>query len=251
VITTEAEHTDLVYATDLDNDGDLDVIAVLQGVSSPDIDGMAWCENDGTGRFGTPQVITTEASRWFASTTDMDGDGDLDVLSAGGGKIAWYENEYANKAPVADAGLSRYVATDPIQLDGTHSYDPDESGPLGFAWHQVSGPAVDISDADTASPTISGFIQTDEIQECEFELVVSDGELTSRPDTVKIIIVPDFGDSTFQLENPPFDPNKPTIICFEGGDIARGGDVINGLYGATGPGTLWNDIILPKNWTRA
>jgi hypothetical protein len=240
VITTEAENTDLVYAADVDNDGDLDVIAVLEGISSPDINGMVWYENDGTGRFGTPQVITTEANRWFASTTDMDGDGDLDVLSIGDGKIAWYENEYANKTPIADAGLSRYVATDPIELDGTDSYDPDQSGPLGFAWYQVSGPAVKISEADTARPTISGFIQTEEIQECEFELVVSDGEIASLPDTVKVIIVPDFGDRTFQLENPPFDPNKPTIIYFEGGDIARGGDVINGYYGATGPGTRWN-----------
>ncbi len=118
--------------------------------------------------------------------------------------------------PIADAGLSRYAAQDPIVLDGTGSYDPDSSGPLSYMWQQIAGPGVVITDANTATPITSGFIQTDEIQECEFELVVSDGELTSLPDTVKVIIVPDFGKSTLRQENPPFDPGKPTIIAFSG-----------------------------------
>lgn len=157
------------------------------------------------------------------------------VLMLGSG-----QNALANEPPVADAGLARYAATDPVWLDGSGSYDPDGSGPLHFAWQQTSGPMVVLADADTAAPTISGFVQTDEIQECEFELVVSDGESTGPPDTVKVIIVPDFGDSTFQLENPSFDPNKPTIIYFGGGDPTRG-DVMNGMYSSTGPGQLWNN----------
>ncbi|MBN2129792.1 MAG: hypothetical protein JW741_09860 [Sedimentisphaerales bacterium] len=38
---------------------------------------------------------------------DLDGDGDLDVLSASSrdGKIAWYENECTNRTSAADAGL--------------------------------------------------------------------------------------------------------------------------------------------------
>ncbi len=127
------------------------------------------------------------------------------------------------RPPVADAGSSRYAAGDPVRLDGSGSYDPDSSGSLSYAWHQVSGPVVEISAADTAGPTISGFIQTDEIQEYEFELVVSDGELTSRPDTVKVVIVPDFGDSTLELQNPPFDEHRPSIIYFGDGDCISGG----------------------------
>ncbi len=142
------------------------------------------------------------------------------------------------RPPVADAGSSRYAAGDPVRLDGSGSYDFDNSGSLSYTWQQVSGPVVEISEADSASPTVSGFIQTDEIQACEFELVVSDGELTSRPDTVKVIIVPDFGDAALELENPPFDPDKPTIIYFGGGD-ATSGDVINGMNGLAGQ--PWNN----------
>jgi predicted outer membrane repeat protein len=124
--------------------------------------------------------------------------------------------------PIADAGSSRYAAQDTVVLDGTSSYDPGNSGPLSYTWHQISGPAVIISDADTAAPTISGFVQTDAIQTCEFELVVSDGELTSLSDTVKVIIVPDFGTNSMQLVNPPFNPDKPTFIFFGGGNCVIG-----------------------------
>jgi hypothetical protein len=159
-----------------------------------------------------------------------------------------------NIGPVADAGSSRYAGPDPVLLDGTGSYDPDNTGTLSYTWRQIAGPSVVIIDANTDTPTIAGsmvpgegrdstpepdgFTQTDEIQECEFELIVSDGKLTSLPDTVKVIIVPDFGDSTLELENPPFDPDKPTIIYFGGGD-ATSGDVIDGMNGLTGQ--LWNN----------
>jgi len=127
--------------------------------------------------------------------------------------------------PVADAGSSRYAAMDPMLLDGTGSYDPNESGSLSYSWQQISGPTVAISDANTATPTVSGFIQTDNIQECEFELVVSDGQHESLPDAVELKIVPFFSGVEMLLENDLFDPNKPTIIYF------GGGDGINGLPG--------------------
>jgi hypothetical protein len=83
-----------------------------------------------------------------------------------------------NQPPIADAGVSRYVATDPIRLNGTGSYGLDESGPLFYSWKQVSGPKLVVVDANTATPTITGpvhiegrkeisnFIQTDTLQVC-------------------------------------------------------------------------------------
>jgi hypothetical protein len=124
--------------------------------------------------------------------------------------------------PIANAGLPRYAAQDSVVLDGMGSYDPDDSGTLSYAWRQISGPAAVITDENTAAPTVSGFVQTDKIQECEFELVVSDGETTSLPDTVKVIIVPDFGKNLVRLRNPPFNPNKSTFIFFGGGDCIVG-----------------------------
>jgi hypothetical protein len=124
--------------------------------------------------------------------------------------------------PIADAGRPRYVATEPVKLDGSKSYDPDNSGILSYNWRQTGGPSVVMTDANTVTPTISDFLQTDEIQVCEFELVVDDGVLTSQPNTVKLIIVPAFNEITMVLENAFFDPKKPTILYFGGGDCKVG-----------------------------
>ncbi|MBI4880668.1 MAG: VCBS repeat-containing protein, partial [Planctomycetes bacterium] len=89
VISTAADLPWSVFATDLDGDGDADVLS-----ASLFDDKVAWYENtNGLGTFGPQQVISTvadAATSVFAS--DLDGDGDADVLSASTFKIAWYEN---------------------------------------------------------------------------------------------------------------------------------------------------------------
>ncbi|MHC4621438.1 MAG: PKD domain-containing protein, partial [Planctomycetota bacterium] len=126
--------------------------------------------------------------------------------------------------PVADAGLPRYAGTDPVQLDGTGSYDPDNSGPLSYQWQQISGPVVTITAGNTATPAISGFAPTNLIQRCEFELVVNDGQYSSLPDTVSVIIVhAGYATCPFRFESGSFDPEKPTLIALHRGDSWSGG----------------------------
>jgi hypothetical protein len=128
----------------------------------------------------------------------------------------------ADHAPVANAGLSRYVDSASITLDGTGSYDPDGVGALTYQWKQVSGPAITMTGTNTAAPLISGFKQNAAIQKCVFQLVVSDGTLSSQPSTVTVTIVPTFGTNAIYLENPPFDPTRPTILAFDGGNCTTG-----------------------------
>jgi len=91
LITASANEARSVYGADLDGDGDNDVLS-----ASFDDDKIAWYENtDGQGTFGPQQIITTSADGAFSVfSTDLDGDGDNDVLSASedDDKIAWYEN---------------------------------------------------------------------------------------------------------------------------------------------------------------
>ncbi|HUW20926.1 MAG TPA: right-handed parallel beta-helix repeat-containing protein [Sedimentisphaerales bacterium] len=132
------------------------------------------------------------------------------------------------RVPVADAGLPRYAATDPVELDGTGSYDPDASGALSYQWQQISGPTVTITDGNTPTPTISGFTPTDSIQRCEFQLIVGDGQYESLPGTVFVIIVHNrYSESSFRLESGTFDPEKPTLVAFRRGDYWGGGSQWN------------------------
>jgi hypothetical protein len=53
-------------------------------------------------------------------------------------------------------------------------------------------------------------------------LVVGDGNLFSSPSNVTVTIVPNFGSNVFVLNNPPFDPARPTIVSFGGGNCSTG-----------------------------
>ena len=91
VITINASGAIRGFAADLDNDGDIDVLSASQND-----DKIAWYENtDGLGNFGEQQIISTNTLRAVAVFAgDIDGDGDMDVVSAShdDNKIAWYEN---------------------------------------------------------------------------------------------------------------------------------------------------------------
>ena len=85
---------------------------------------------------------------------------------------------HVNRAPVASAGSNqtadeRGTAT----LDGGASMDPD-GDTLFYAWTQVGGPVVTLSDASAASPTFATpEVPADSV--LTFALTVSDGSLTS------------------------------------------------------------------------
>lgn len=129
VISNSADLAFSVYAADIDNDGDLDVLS-----ASDDNDTVAWYANtDGKGTFSAPQIITdtaTGARSVFAA--DIDNDGDADVLSASWGEqlsgntgmeVAWYENAPGTQ-PLGTFGIQRIIDyhTDPKSV---HAADLD------------------------------------------------------------------------------------------------------------------------------
>jgi len=148
-----------------------------------------------------------------------------------------------NQPPVADAGPDRYMGDQAIVLDGTGSYDPDPSDTLSYAWTQVSGPAVTIAGADTAAPTVQA-AQTSAIQTVVLQLVVHDDEPAYSPaDTVTVKIVPaSTASMTLRLENPPFDPDKPTFVYFSGGNCVVGSGYWSG-------GTAWESQANVISWS--
>lgn len=87
-----------VYSTDIDGDGDMDIIAPVRILGSDSE--ISWHENlDGQGTFGTQQIITTDVGYPnSAMAADLDGDGDTDVAYIAGtsgsisGRISWQEN---------------------------------------------------------------------------------------------------------------------------------------------------------------
>ena len=78
-----------IAAADVDGDGDTDLLSVLGDFTPAS---LAWYENtDGAGSFGSAQAITALGGHAAIAATDIDGDGDVDVVSVGG-DVAWSEN---------------------------------------------------------------------------------------------------------------------------------------------------------------
>jgi hypothetical protein len=129
-----------VYATDLDEDGNKDIVA-----SSSTTDGfgegkVAWYENQGAGSFSEQKAITTKAEDAVSVyAADLTGSGSTDVLSASSDKIAWYENQGAGSfseqkaiTTKAEDAVSVYAA----DLTGSGSTDILSASGDKIAWYE-------------------------------------------------------------------------------------------------------------------
>jgi FG-GAP-like repeat/Secretion system C-terminal sorting domain len=94
-VDDEFNNTHCVYAVDMDDDGDIDLLGAAHTHFDDDI---IWWENlDGSGVNWVRHVVT---SNFFGAEStyaiDMDGDGDIDVLGAAEDAISWWENASGN-----------------------------------------------------------------------------------------------------------------------------------------------------------
>ena len=93
-----------------------------------------------------------------------------------------------NRPPVPNAGLDQEAAESAVvTLDGRASRDR-MGGTITYQWRQVAGPAVTLENPTSPQPTFTapGSLAADAT--LEFELIVSDGALTSVPDGVRVIV---------------------------------------------------------------
>jgi hypothetical protein len=105
-----------------------------------------------------------------------------------------------NQPPNASTGPDRDVIEGTTaELDASNSTDPDGDA-LGYNWTVVAGTGVNLSDADTATPTFTApNVSRDVVRIVRLEVIVRDANGSVDTDTVNITIEP---------KQPPT-PNDP------------------------------------------
>ncbi len=125
-ITTSADAATYVYAADVDGDGDMDVLSASFGDAT-----IAWFENTaGDGSAWTANTISTSAVGAISVyAADVDGDGDMDALSASNNddKIAWYENTAGDGSAWTANTISTSAA---IRATSVYAADVDRDGDM-------------------------------------------------------------------------------------------------------------------------
>ena len=140
-IATDAARAYGVFAADMDGDGDMDILSASNADNT-----IAWYENNGDANptWTASDIVTNAGFARDVHAADMDGDGDMDIVSAdfGDNTIAWYENNgdanptwtAADISTSANAPHSVFVAD--IDGDGDMDIVSADSGDNTIAWYE-------------------------------------------------------------------------------------------------------------------
>ena len=229
IISTNGNSVRSVYAADVDGDGDLDVLS-----ASYTDDEISLYENtDGIGTFGAQQVISTSANgAWNVYAADVDGDGDIDVLSASAldDKIAWYENTDG----LGSFGAQQVISTDADSARSVYAADIDGDGDLDvlsasrnddkIAWYENDGGPLTLSSnplqlggtwtlqADNVEGTIAMFFFGDTALNIPLDLLGGPGCTSyTNANLGAEVLAAINGTSTMSLPVP----NNPALVGFE------------------------------------
>ena len=218
-----------VSAADVDGDGDTDVLSISSTEGS-----LSWYDNLlGDGTVWSPHAIDVSTVRLFESIvpSDLDGDGDMDVLAAEGGsnKVVWYVNldgdglswtarqigRFRDPSSVFVADIDRDGDPDAVAsstfLDQVNWYENRTD--LGFSWVErvvatsvmdpesvlaadIDGDGdVDIASASTGDDTLAWYENLDGVGDAWSSKIVS----TSSPDPVVVQAADVNGDARMDL----------------------------------------------------
>ena len=170
-----------IFPIDMDNDGDIDVLAAdFYG------DQIKWYQNDGSGNFSGNMVAAGADGAISVHAGDIDNDGDIDAVSASeyDDKIVWYENDgeenFTSHIVSSDADGAYSVYLVDVDNDGYKDIVSASSEDDKIAWYRnvppYSGPTWHVS--------TSGSDDNDGSDDSPFTTIQAGIDASSNGDTV-------------------------------------------------------------------
>ncbi|WP_428308124.1 FG-GAP-like repeat-containing protein [Lacipirellula sp.] len=148
-----------ISAVDLDQDGDLDLILNVSNAA----EGLVWMENDG--RMGYTRRVIDAGSQnqpYALIAADVDGDGDLDVLTSNSGETAWFEND-GSEAFVKHLVMNEGGQASMADMNGDGKLDlvvnfssSFTAAKYGLAWYSLTDRQISLTAAPSAINEASG-----------------------------------------------------------------------------------------------
>jgi tetratricopeptide (TPR) repeat protein len=171
-----------IVATDLDRDGDVDLLIAHDR-------GLTWLDNLRQGTFGDRTAaagLSNAAPARAVVSTDLDGDGFPDLVTAGKGLHLFhnrggsFETWSVAGLDLSDSDLSALVALD---ADNDGRMDLAVGGPAGLSvYAQRNGPQFKALPLDNAPAAVLDLAATDLDQDCDLDLIAVGGDGLHRLD---------------------------------------------------------------------
>ena len=162
VIDGDFNAVNSVYSTDVDGDGDADVVGA--GGYNNDGSVVYWENTDGTGLSWTAHRVDgdfTNASSVYS--TDMDCDGDADIIASGSGAFSWWENSDTSPGVI---WLEHIVDEDFVDWSAyATDIDGDGDGDIVGSGHYPSLAWWDVIESPLEGNIESSILHTYEVRE--------------------------------------------------------------------------------------
>ncbi len=116
------------YPIDVDGDGDIDIVGTSESAALTTIyaNELSWFENDGSLNFTEHIIDNISRIQYDSYATDMDGDGDVDILMVGSlSFVGWFENDGNQNFTEHEIGSSESqpTAIHAVDIDGDGDMD--------------------------------------------------------------------------------------------------------------------------------